>query len=424
MASSYHIQIPEKVMEILPTWEGISPFQGFNIDNLRLILSIISTHQRKDDRGNIYAQLKIEYLRNIVWNAEKYIHLLISAGIIRRFGGFSRKEHYSWKYCFTESYISPYFPSELENQKLLSKIRTANAKKGREENRYYPKQKQQLKTMTVNYDNAVALIKKQYPDNVKKHNFALGQITRIKNEPPYFVRDDSGHRIHTPLTNLEKFLRSEIQIEGKYLSGLDIGNSQLYFSIKFLLDPDSTKDFFPGDFPLMMLKSLRLSQQQDVARFVLLVSKAGFYKFMEVEFLKVGLHIPVVDSIKVSDECKKIIFTILFEENHLTSRAKKIFKKHFPNVDKAFSVLRMVNYTDFVNCLARMESFAVNDLIIARLNNEYPNMVAQQIYDNLVTSIVTDDIETASRVMKEELTAFVGYSPVLKIENFRPRAVF
>ena len=205
---------------------------------------------------------------------------------------------------------------------------------------FTPGRSSNLKTLTVNYEQAVNLIKEQYPDDIEKYNYALGQITRIKNEPPYFVRDDSGSRIHTPLTNLEKFLRSEITINGQYLSGLDIGNSQLYFAIKFLLDPDSIKDFFPGQFPLIMLKCLRLSKQQDVARFVLLVSKAEFYKFMEVEFLKVGLHIPVVDPIKVSKECKKIIFTMLFEENHLTSRAKKIFQKLFPNVDKAFSVLR------------------------------------------------------------------------------------
>ena len=364
----------------------------------------------------------MKYLRNIVRGAEQYIFLLIEAGIIERLPGKYFANDHSYRYHFTKEYQSHYVTSELKNQKLLNKIRKAYTKKGREDARIYPKQKQQLKTMTVNFDNAVDLIKKQYPDNVEKYNFALGQITRIQNEPPYFVRDESGHRVHTPLTNLVKILRSEIKIKGQYLSGLDIGNSQLYFSIKFLIDPDSTKPFFPGQFPLMMLKSLRLSQQQDVAKFVLLVSKAQFYKFMEVEFLKVGLHIPIVDSVKVSKECKKIIFTILFEKNHLTSKAKKIFQKHFPNVDKAFSVLRMVSYTDFVNCLARMESHAVNNLIIARLNNEYPNMVAQQIYDNLVTSIVTDDIDTAGRVMTEELTSFVGYPPVLRIENFRPTA--
>lgn len=424
MTKSYHIQIPEKISPLLSTWEISPPFKGFNIDNMRLIISIIATHQRKDDRGNIYCQLKMAYLRNLVVNAERYIFLLMEAGIIERLPGKYSVNDHSYRYRITSTYQSRYDTSELNNLKLLLKIREVYTHKGRTDSRYYPKQKQQLKTMTVNYDNAITLIKKQYPDNVDKYNFALGQITRIKNEPPYFVRDDSGYRIHTPLTNLEKFLRSEIQIKKQYLSGLDIGNSQLYFSIKFLLDPESVKEFFPGQFPLMMLKSLRLSKQQDVTRFVLLVSKAQFYKFMEVEFLKAGFHFPVVDPIKVSKECKKIIFTILFEENHLTSRAKKIFQKLFPNVDKAFSVLRMINYTDFVNCLARMESHAVNKLIIERLNNDYPDMVAQQIYDNLVTSIVTDDIETASRVMTEELTTFVGYPPVLRIEHFRPTALF
>lgn len=414
---TYHLQMPGKVAEILLTWEGNPPFKGFDIDNLRLILSIISTHQRKDDKGNIYAQLKMEYLRNVVRGAEKYIRLLIDSGIIERIGGFTPKVS-AYKYRFTSAYQSPYTPSELTNQKLIRKITKAKTDKGRKESRFYPKQKQQLKTMTINYDAAIELIKKEFPDNIIKYNFAVGQATRIKNKEPYLIEDSSGHRVHTPLSNLVKFLRSEIQIEGKYLSGLDIGNSQLYFAIKLLLDPESVKDFFPGKFFLMMLKSLRLSKQKDVAKFVLLVSKAQFYKYMEAEFLKVGLNIPVVDPIKVSKACKKIIFTILFEKNHLTSKAKKIFQKLFPNVDKAFSVLRMVNYTDFVNSLAWMESYAVNKLIIERLNNEYPDMVAQQIYDNVVTSIVTDDVETARRVTTEELTKFIGLPPILRIENF------
>lgn len=435
MVKPYHLQSPEKISEILATWEESPPFKGFNIDNLRLIISIIATHQRKDDKGNVYCKLKMKYLRNLVCNAEKYIRLLIGANIIKRFGGYTPtnvKKHIqgsAYKYCFTESYLSPYVPSELENQKLIRKICEVNAKKGREESRFYPIQKQQLKTMTIDYDKAVELIKKEYPNQkdikeIRKYNFAVGQATRILNKEFYLIEDDSGHRVHTPLSNLTKLLRSEIQIEGQYLSGLDIGNSQLYFAIKILLNPESVKDFFPGQFFLMMLKSLRLSEQQDVARFVLLVSKAQFYKFMEAEFIKVGLNIPVIDNVKVGKACKKIIFTILFEENHLTSRAKKIFQKHFPNVDKAFSVLRMVNYTNFVNCLARLESHAVNKMIIARLNNEYPGMVAQQIYDNVVTTIVTDDIETARMVATEELTNFVGYPPVLRIENFRPLAVF
>ncbi len=414
----YKIQMPDKVADMLAVWNENPPFKGFATEKAALLLSIISTHQRKDDNGNIYAQLVMEYLRNIIYNADKYIQLFIKTGVIRRIPGFVPKKQ-AYRYQFTPAFQSPYVTHELENPILLNRLCKASVKRGREDTRLYPKQKQQLKTMTINYDEAIELIKKQYPDkkDIDKYNFAIGQATRINNKEFYLVRDDSGHRVHTPLTNLSKLLRSEIQIEGKYLSGLDIGNSQLYFAIKFLLDPESVKDFFPGQFPLMMAKSLRLSKQQDVIRFVLLVTKAQFYKFMETEFLKAGLI--------YGDNLKRKIFTILFEKNHLTSKAKRIFQKHFPNVDKAFSILRMVNYTAFVNSLARMESYAVNDLIIARLNREYPNMVAQQIYDNVVTaSIVTDDIETARRVMTEELTSFVGYPPVLRIENFRPTSLF
>jgi len=407
--SNYNISIPAKVVEIFPTWEGTPPFKGFNIDNMRLLLSIISTHQREDDEGVIYSQLKMEYLRNLVWNADKYINLFREAGIINRFGGYVPGNH-TWKYCFTEAYQSPYVQSKLENQKLLRKMSQVYAKKGREETRLYPMQKQQLGTMTINYDKAVELLKETFSGDIDKYNYAIGQATRINNKEFYFVRDDSGYRVHTPLTNLKKILRSQIQIKGKYLSGLDIGNSQIYFAIKFLLDPDSVIPFFPGKYPLMMLKSLRLSEQQDVSTFVYLASKAKFYKYMEGLFEKEGLFF--------GGDLKKKIFTILFEKNHLTSKAKKIFQKHFPNVDKAFSVLRMIDYTDFVNCLARMESHAINELIIERLNNEYPDMVAQQIYDNLVTSIATDDVETAYRVMTEELTSFIGYPPTLKVENF------
>jgi len=407
--------MPGKVADMLAVWNENPPFKGFATEKAALLLSIISTHQRKDDNGNIYCQLKMEYLRNIIWHAEDYIQLFIKTGVIRRIPGFVPKKQ-AYRYQFTPAFQSPYITHKLENPKLLRKIREADTKKGRIETRFYPKQKQQLKTMTINYDAAIELAKKEFPDNIIKCNFAIGQATRIQNKEFYLVKDESGHRVHTPLSNLVKSLRSEIQIEGQYLSGLDIANSQLYFSIKFLLDPESVKDFFPSQFPLMMAKSLRLSQQQDVIRFVLLVTKAQFYKFMETEFLKAGLI--------YGDNLKRKIFTILFEKNHLTSKAKRIFQKHFPNVDKAFSILRMVNYTDFVNCLTRLESFAVNDLIIARLNKEYPEMVAQQIYDNLVTSIVTNDIKTASKVMTEELIRFVGFAPVLRIENFRPTTPF
>jgi hypothetical protein len=417
----YYIQMPAKVTEILPTWEGNPPFKGFNIDNLRLILSIISTHQRKDDKGNIYAQLKAKYLRNIIWDYENYIRLLISANVVKKLGGYIPEEQ-SWRYCFTEAYLSPYKRSELLNQKIIRRIQKVKANQGRKNSREYPKQNHLIRSITINVPGAEKLSKEEYPDEVNKLNYALGSITRIQNKEFYHKVDETGKRLHTNLTNLPKFLKSQIKIKGQKISGVEIRNSQPYISTKFLSDPESTKEFFPGQLPLMMLKCLRLAEQKDVALFHLLVSQARFYKYLETEFNKQGCDYEVQsDPTKVSPELKNKVFQIFFDKNHHESKEKKIFHELFPGVNKAFSVLRMADYKNFSTALTRMESHVMLDVIIKRLNDEFSEMVATPIYDNVCTSIATNDIGTVSRVMKDELTKFIGIPPKLEIENFASR---
>lgn len=414
----YYIQIPGKVSEILPILENEPPFKGFNLDNLRIILSIICTHQRKEDNNNIYAQLVMKFLRKKVWNADIYIHHLMEIGIIERFGGYVPKEH-AYKYRFTPAYQSPHITTELKNQKLINKIHNVNVEKGRKASRKYPKQNQQIKSMTIN-ESAIELSIEKFPDkeDLKKLNYALGAIARIQNQEFYTTVDDTGNRLHTNLTNLPKFLRSEIQINKKHISGVDIRNSQPYIATKYLTNPESGKEFFPGKFPLMMLKCLRLPEQHDVKEFLLLTSKAQFYKFLETKFNKRGLDYEVISPDNVSQRLKDKVFQILFDKNHHTSKEKRIFNELFPGVNKAFSVLRMEKYTNFVNSLQKMESHIILDVILKRLNFEYPEMVATQIYDNVCTSVATDDIEITSIVMTEELTKFIGLPPVLKIEKF------
>jgi len=164
----YRLQIPARVADRLREWDQRPPFKGYNADKAAVLLSIVSTHLRKDDSGSIYAQLKMEFLRNIVYNAGQYIQAFIKAGIIVRIGGYVSKKQckpgqtvHSYRYQYAPAVQSPYITSELKNLSLLQKINTARTKKGRSDSRYYPLQKQQLKTMTVNYNDAMALIKSQ-----------------------------------------------------------------------------------------------------------------------------------------------------------------------------------------------------------------------------------------------------------------------
>lgn len=434
MSKAYYIQIPSKVAVILPGWEISPPFKGFNINKCRLLLSIIATHQRKDDNGNTYAVLKAEYLNNFIYDFEKYIELLTGSNIIEKFGGYVVGDH-SWKYRFSKSVQSPYLRSELKDQKLINKIYKVRADMGRKDSRKYPKQNQIIKSMTIDVDRAEEISKEHYPEDIEALNYSLGAINRIKNKEFYHRVDGTGKRLHTNLTNLPKILKGMIKIKGEYISGVEIRNSQPYIASKILSDPESVRPFFPSktidgydQFPYMMLKSLRLSEQKDVILFHLLVSQARLYKYLETEFNKRGCNYEIQKNPdKVSPDLKIKMFQIFFDENHHTSREKKIFHELFPSVNKAWSILRMADYRDFNTCLTRMESYVVLDVIIKRLNNEFPHINATPIYDNVCSSdnrkapasIAASNTKVVCQVMKEELTKFIGLSPKLEIEEFK-----
>ena len=187
---------------------------------------------------------------------------------------------------------------------------------------------------------------------------------------------------------------------------------------KLLFYPESGEQFFPGKFPLMKLKSLRLTEQQDVKQYRLLTSKAQFYKYLETEFNKRGCNYEVVSETKVHEDLKRKIFQILFANDRYISKEKKFFHELFPGVNRAFTLLREQNYVWFNHLLTRMQSHIVLDVILNSLNSEYPEINALQIHDNVTTSIVTTDVEKVTEVMSLELTEFVGVPPTLKIEIF------
>lgn len=59
-------------------------------------------------------------------------------------------------------------------------------------------------------------------------------IQLINNKNFKVVIDSSGHRLHSPITRLPKFLRKYLQYNGKSLVSLDLKNSQPYFSLLLL----------------------------------------------------------------------------------------------------------------------------------------------------------------------------------------------
>ncbi|MGM9508974.1 hypothetical protein ACS5NO_14660 [Larkinella sp. GY13] len=69
-----------------------------------------------------------------------------------------------------------------------------------------------------------------------RHANLYQSIDRIRRGDHYFTVDDSGHRLHTVLTNLKSDLRHALAYQGQSLVSIDLSSSQIYLSVR-LIEP-------------------------------------------------------------------------------------------------------------------------------------------------------------------------------------------
>jgi len=58
-------------------------------------------------------------------------------------------------------------------------------------------------------------------------------------------------------------------------------------------------------------------------------------------------------------------------------------------------------------------------VILKRIYKELPGTIAITIHDSIMTGILTNNVKSVLKIMKEELTKFIGASPQIKIEEKR-----
>ena len=420
--AKYNLLIPEKVIKFLQQMpQDLSPFKGFNKDYLNQILSIICERTKKDNDGQLFTSLNIQILRKFVPSAEKYLKHLIELGIIERFGRYEKGKH-SYKYRYKPEFLSKWLRIELINPKLERRIRNVQKSLKSRNSKKYPIQNRYLRSMTIEFEKALKFIEEHYTKSeIKKYNYAKSRIVKINNGDIYIKVNNTNFRLDSNLTNLPKVLRQFIRIYGKPIAGVDVKNSQPYLSTLVLTEPEKIERFYPypDKFPSMMLKSMHLSEKEDVIAYVSLVVYGNFYEYLWKEFEKRGLHYADRDKIK------KAVLIILFDKNYHYSKAKRIFAELFPNVEKAFALLRSTNYRWFSILLQRIESYLILDVIQDKLNKEYPELVTVTIHDSIYTTANKTDNEMhiIHKVMLDELEKFVGYPPRLTAEAKFPQKI-
>lgn len=393
---------------------------GYNTENLLEVISIVSTHVRKE---NMATPLKMTYIKMLVPNGDRYLFALIEMGVIIRTGAYIPSAT-SYRYYFTEMYRSRYISIPMTNMKLarrIDKAQTQFKRQGSKSVRGFNNQVQYLKRLTITDEHA-EYIKTNYSTDTEKYNSIMASATRIINGDLHWSVDSTSGRFHSNLTNMNKELRPFLRVDGKRLCNVDIKNSQPFLSTILLTNPSKVSWMTNNPAFSMLLESLKISMYQDVKKYISLVVSGAIYEHLMCEFEKEGLKL-------TRSETKAQMLRILFARNRTPKdetnrKCREIFKDRFPEVHRIFAKVRgndtgdkFTSFSRFAILLQRIESYLMLDRILKRVYKELPGVVAITIHDSVMTGVLTTDVEAVRKIMIEEMTDFVGFAPQISIEG-------
>ena len=418
----YYQIIPAKVFYRLDSIEdSLKPeIKGFCPDNLKEVLSIISCHVQKSDGT---APLKMEYIKKLVPQGDRYLKGLIDFKIVIRSGHAIRGQT-SFKYSFAPEYFSKYLSIPLRNAKLRRRIKQAQESLRKEASkavRNHSEQTKYLRQLTIDEDYRLFL-ESNYSIEIEQYNDIEASAKRILNGDIFYSVDKTSGRFHSNITNMAKGLRPFLRVKGEPLVNVDIKNSQPYLSTLILTSPSKVSFLTENPVFALLLQSLKVSLIQDVKNYISLVISGQLYEYLMQEFAREGLEL-------TRNETKRQVLRILFARNRLPKdeanrKARQIFTNRFPTVHRIFSKVRgresgdkFHNFKRFAILLQRIESYLMLDVILKRIYRELSGVIAITIHDSVMTGILTNDVEAVRKIMTEELTFFVGFQPKIKIEE-------
>lgn len=429
----------------------VNPFRYLYVLHKIYVERIIQRKTIKDG----YANLNMQILQKILhWrDTKRIITELINRGFIECDDHFIQGSK-SRGYRLTEKY-------RVKTHRVLCSDNIMNRRilKYRESlNKLYPARYQKLKDMLecieIDYDNGSKFIenycteetyrekrdckKSSHKNYLKEFTFEDWKIIYQHSidsihhkDDLFFVKDETGYRLHTNITNLPKELRKFLRYKGEKLVNLDISNSQpfmlslillqsfnnsaLYnlqnssFSLNHILN-NFNKDNTSYSTPLTFLNNVSYSNvgmPEDVMKYINLTSSGQLYEYLMPEFENGDRQV-----LKF-----KLFWKVFYRDSNNKKREykeEKIFKKYFPNVMEFIKQIKANNYKDLPIAMQRIESEIILERIAMRIINENPSCYFLTIHDSLLTN--ESSVEYVEGVMKDEFKKFCGIVPNIKIE--------
>lgn len=417
-SNKYYSQlIPEKVFKELDSiCQVIEPnIKGFNTDCLCEVISVIACHTRKDNEPT---PLRINYIKKLVPQGDKYLRAIMELGIVERSGKYIPGQT-SYKYDFAPYYHSKYISRPLNDVKLFRRVNKVWNEIRKDEKKTTRGKSEQIKFLK---DLEIEPTWREYVEtitDIEKYNAVTASATRIENGDLFYSIDNTSGRFHSNVTNMKKDLRPHLRVKGQQLLNLDVKNSQPYLSTIILTNPGKASTLTNNRAFAMLLQSLNVSHNEDVKKYIQLVVYGQLYEYLQKEF---NLS---------RDETKRQVLRILFArnrtpKNELNKKCRAIFREHFPTVHKIFSKVRgsekgdkFTSFKRFAILLQRIEAYLMLEIILKRISKELPGVIAITIHDSIMTGILTNNVQAVRKIIEEELTDFVGFRPQIKIEGLK-----
>lgn len=418
----HNVLIPTNLIDKMKAFErNPPPICGFSISRMEYLIHLILLH-KQDKHPGAYSLLNMQYMQFVVPQADEYLKFLREQNIIEWQNYCAGRNSRMYRLIIegmTEFRTITDIKLINRIEKIRRKIRSRNSKK-------YPVLNHYIHMVKIDYDAAVETINSVYQKNVKegkdnangRRSYSLCEIERINNGDIYIKVSKTNGRLDSNFTRLPSELLQHLSINGKPLPELDTAGSQPFYAAS-LFNPTSEVELVMnkvlGHTLTMSVKSLQISEYEDVKLYTSLVMRGKLYKYLLEKFKEYGIYR------KDIDELKKKLFIVFFGKPlaYLYNTDAIIFKEIFPNVQIMFDMIKNDEHNKLAILLQSIESYTMLESVAPKIISEFPGLPFITRHDSILPSISEDkvDINKIQMIMSEVIKKVTGLSPKIRLKG-------
>lgn len=447
-----------------PEEYGFNSSLRFTRDKIYYFLALLATIPARnkdliDEDG--WVPITISYIRKNIRDIISYKDYLVSTGVLECYPQYIpgvKSRQYRWNELYIQSGFhicnvicsheeDAYFIQEENDEKLVELPYLYH---------WYEEKRLSINPIVNQYSDGILQYKmedkgrwnKNKNTNKLKHPLmqymaALVNMNKIENHRYEVHIDNTVHRLHSVITNIEKDYRNFLIYDTQELVSIDISNSQPYLACALLkpefwsirnelslslysLPEDIQRAITTVAIPLKVEEFFQTCSEEDFEQYLDIASSGEMYETV-AEVCQHSLQ----KSIN-REEAKVLMFYLFFSSNQgqnddaTINQMKQIFSTElFPKVAELFKIIKHrykdVDIDKQHNRLACLLQSIESEIILHRCckriweesNHQVPVFT---IHDSIATT--TEHVEWVKGIMQEELTNAIGVSPSLTVEHW------